>query len=172
MIINRSTRQHKVSLSQFLDKVASNLTSELVDKRPLISKPRTSSLPGGSRHARHRSAARRQSHRGVRPRAAVARSADARGETVGVERRPLSGRHVLPIAFTHPDPEVAERAARAIFELEKTRLRHGRELAGTPVEKTEDTSRLRRDARQDMPTKADVERLGQIAKLAIKFWVL
>ncbi len=33
--------------------------------------------------------------------------------------------------LAHPDERVAERAARAIFELEKTRLRHGRELAGT-----------------------------------------
>ena len=37
--------------------------------------------------------------------------------------------------LAHPDPEVAERAARAIFDLEKTRLRHGRDLAGATVEK-------------------------------------
>jgi hypothetical protein len=49
--------------------------------------------------------------------------------------------------LAHPDPEVAERAARAIFDLEKTRLRHGREVAGSPATKTEDTSRSRRDAR-------------------------
>jgi hypothetical protein len=35
--------------------------------------------------------------------------------------------------LAHPDPEVAERAARAIFDLEKTRLRHGRDLAGATV---------------------------------------
>jgi hypothetical protein len=35
--------------------------------------------------------------------------------------------------LAHPDPAVAERAARAIFDLEKTRLRHGRDLAGTPT---------------------------------------
>ncbi len=70
--------------------------------------------------------------------------------------------------LTHPDPEVAERAARAIFDLEKTRLRHGREMAGTPAEKPEDTPRSGGDARQGMPTKADVERLGQIAKLAMQ----
>lgn len=35
--------------------------------------------------------------------------------------------------LAHPDPDVAERAARALFDLEKTRLRHGRELAGTPA---------------------------------------
>lgn len=38
--------------------------------------------------------------------------------------------------LTHPDPDVAERAARALFDLEKTRLRHGRDLAGATVEKT------------------------------------
>ncbi len=31
----------------------------------------------------------------------------------------------------HRDPDVAERAALAIVDLEKTRLRHGRDLAGT-----------------------------------------
>jgi hypothetical protein len=31
----------------------------------------------------------------------------------------------------HRDADVAERAARAIFDLEKTRLRHGRDLAGS-----------------------------------------
>ncbi len=34
----------------------------------------------------------------------------------------------------HPDPDAAERAAAMIFELEKTRLRHGREIAGTQFE--------------------------------------
>ncbi len=34
-----------------------------------------------------------------------------------------------------PHPADAERAARAIFDLEKTRIRHGRELAGTAVPK-------------------------------------
>ncbi len=37
--------------------------------------------------------------------------------------------------LAHPDPEVAERAARALFDLEKTRLRHGRDLAGATVPK-------------------------------------
>ena len=32
-----------------------------------------------------------------------------------------------------PHPADAERAARAVFDLEKTRIRHGRELAGTAV---------------------------------------
>jgi hypothetical protein len=36
--------------------------------------------------------------------------------------------------LSHPDLAVAERAARAIFDLEKTRLRHGRELAGATIE--------------------------------------
>ncbi len=38
--------------------------------------------------------------------------------------------------LAHPDERVAERAARAIFELEKTRLRHGREIAGTVANAT------------------------------------
>ncbi len=49
--------------------------------------------------------------------------------------------------LAHPDADAAERAAKAIFDLEKTRLRHGREVAGSPATKTEDTSRSRRDAR-------------------------
>jgi hypothetical protein len=32
-----------------------------------------------------------------------------------------------------PDPDVAERAARALFEMERTRLRHNRDLAGSTV---------------------------------------
>ncbi len=36
--------------------------------------------------------------------------------------------------LTHPDERVAERAAKAIFDLEKTRLRHGGELAGANAE--------------------------------------
>ncbi len=44
--------------------------------------------------------------------------------------------------LAHPDPDVAERAARAIFDLEKTRLRHGRELAGTPAKQPPGSSRL------------------------------
>lgn len=59
---------------------------------------------------------------------------------------------------------MAERAARAIFDLEKTRLRHGRELAGTP--KPEAPARPADG--QKMPTKADVERLGKIAELAVR----
>ncbi len=35
--------------------------------------------------------------------------------------------------LAHPDERVAERAAKAIFDLEKTRLRHGGELAGATV---------------------------------------
>lgn len=69
--------------------------------------------------------------------------------------------------LAHPDPVVAERAARAIFDLEKTRLRHGRELAGTtapkpaPAEPPVDQPR-----RKEMPTAADVRRLKEIAMLA------
>lgn len=70
--------------------------------------------------------------------------------------------------LAHPDVRVAERAAKAIFDLEKTRLRHGRELAGTPAEETVDTSRSRCDARREMPSKADVQRLGRIAELAME----
>ena len=66
--------------------------------------------------------------------------------------------------LAHPDPEVAERAARAIFDLEKTRLRHGRELAGTP--KPEAPARPADGPK--LPTKADVERLGKIAELAVR----
>jgi hypothetical protein len=66
--------------------------------------------------------------------------------------------------LVHPDPEVAERAARAIFDLEKTRLRHGRELAGTL--KPEAPARPADGPK--MPTKADVERLGKIAELAVR----
>lgn len=33
--------------------------------------------------------------------------------------------------LTHPDPEVVYRAATSILDFEKTRLRHGREVAGT-----------------------------------------
>ncbi len=36
--------------------------------------------------------------------------------------------------LTHPDERVAERAAKAIFDLEKTRLRHGGHLAGANAE--------------------------------------
>ncbi len=36
--------------------------------------------------------------------------------------------------LTHPDERVAERAAKAIFDLEKTRLRHGGQLAGANAE--------------------------------------
>lgn len=39
--------------------------------------------------------------------------------------------------LSHHDPATAERAARAILELEKTRLRHGRDLAGTTPERTD-----------------------------------
>ncbi len=39
--------------------------------------------------------------------------------------------------LTHPDERVAERAAKAIFDLEKTRLRHGGELAGATVPRSE-----------------------------------
>lgn len=69
--------------------------------------------------------------------------------------------------LAHTDLAVAERAARAIFDLEKTRLRHGRELAGTanakpaPAEPPADQPR-----RKDMPTAADVRRLKEIAMLA------
>ncbi len=35
--------------------------------------------------------------------------------------------------LAHRDPDIAERAAHAIIDLEKTRLRHGRDLAGTKV---------------------------------------
>ncbi len=42
--------------------------------------------------------------------------------------------------LAHPDADAAERAAKAIFELEKTRLRHGREVAGTTVEKHRDAA--------------------------------
>ncbi len=66
--------------------------------------------------------------------------------------------------LAHPDPEVAERAARAIFDLEKTRLRHGRELAGTP--KPEAPARPADGPK--LPTKADVERLAKIAELAVQ----
>ena len=37
--------------------------------------------------------------------------------------------------LAHPDPVVAERAALVLIDLEKTRLRHGRDLAGTTVPK-------------------------------------
>lgn len=37
--------------------------------------------------------------------------------------------------LAHRDPEVAGEAAHAIFDLEKTRLRHGRDLAGTTLPK-------------------------------------
>jgi hypothetical protein len=67
--------------------------------------------------------------------------------------------------LSHPDPDVAERAASAIFDLEKTRLRHGRELA----EASKEAPRPNREDGPKMPTKADVERLGQIAKLALQF---
>lgn len=66
--------------------------------------------------------------------------------------------------LAHPDSEVAERAARAIFDLEKTRLRHGRELAGTP--KPEAPAPPADGPK--IPTKADVERLTKIAELAVK----
>ncbi len=70
--------------------------------------------------------------------------------------------------LAHPDERVAERAARALFDLEKTRLRHGRDLAGaTEPKATDDTVRARDDDRPKLPTKADVERLGTIAKLAM-----
>ncbi|MBL8867999.1 MAG: hypothetical protein JNK93_20770 [Planctomycetia bacterium] len=46
--------------------------------------------------------------------------------------------------LTHPDERVAERAAKAIFDLEKTRLRHGGELAGAtaPLPKPEPRSSM------------------------------
>lgn len=65
--------------------------------------------------------------------------------------------------LAHPDARVAERAAKAIFDLEKTRLRHGRELAGTPAQAPPAPA-----AEPKMPTKADVHRLGRIAELAMK----
>lgn len=37
--------------------------------------------------------------------------------------------------LAHPDPAVAERAALVLIDLEKTRLRHGRDLAGATVPK-------------------------------------
>ncbi|MBX3400410.1 MAG: hypothetical protein KF873_16880 [Gemmataceae bacterium] len=43
--------------------------------------------------------------------------------------------------LTHPDERVAERAAKAIFDLEKTRLRHGGELAGARVPRSEPEQR-------------------------------
>jgi hypothetical protein len=73
--------------------------------------------------------------------------------------------------LAHPDPEVAERAARSIFDLEKTRLRHGRELAGTP--KPEAPAPPAEGPK--LPTQADVERLGKIAELtaeAVDFEVI
>ncbi|MBX3398193.1 MAG: hypothetical protein KF873_05595 [Gemmataceae bacterium] len=63
--------------------------------------------------------------------------------------------------LAHPDERVAERAAKAIFDLEKTRLRHGRELAGTPAP-------VPTAAEPKPPTKADVQRLGRIAELAME----
>lgn len=44
--------------------------------------------------------------------------------------------------LAHSDPDVAESAARALSDLEKTGLRHGRELAGMPAEQPPRSSRL------------------------------
>ncbi len=44
--------------------------------------------------------------------------------------------------LAHPDPAVAERAALVLFDLEKTRLRHGRDLAGATVPKPKKAERL------------------------------
>ncbi len=51
--------------------------------------------------------------------------------------------------LAHPDERVAERAARAIFDLEKTRLRHGREVAGTMAEERADPSPENVEARPE-----------------------
>ncbi len=69
--------------------------------------------------------------------------------------------------LAHPDPEVAERAARAIFDLEKAHLRHGRELAGTEVETPKPAET--REERKEMPTRAEIQRLGKVVELAMKF---
>ncbi len=51
--------------------------------------------------------------------------------------------------LAHPDERVAERAARAIFDLEKTRLRHGREVVGTVAEAKAEPSPARPEARPE-----------------------
>ena len=66
--------------------------------------------------------------------------------------------------LAHPDPDVAERAARALFDLEKTRLRHGRELAGTPAEPPKPDP----ETRKDRPTRQEIQRLGKVVELAIR----
>lgn len=71
---------------------------------------------------------------------------------------------VYQTQLADPDPAVAERAAQAIFELERTRLRHGRELFGTSLEKS--PARVAAAVPKG-PTKADVQQLGLIAGLAM-----
>lgn len=66
--------------------------------------------------------------------------------------------------LAHPDPDVAERAARALFDLEKTRLRHGRELAGTPAEPPKPEP----ETRKDQPTRKEIQRLGKVVELTLE----
>lgn len=51
--------------------------------------------------------------------------------------------------LAHPDADAAERAAKAIFDLEKTRLRHGREVAGTVADAKDPTPPARTEARPE-----------------------
>lgn len=60
--------------------------------------------------------------------------------------------------LTHPDPDVAFRAATSILDFEKTRLRHGRDVAGT-TNPTPDMSELLEELRttpaEEPPTAAE-----------------